>query len=81
METGRLYGAFWIRGLWAFLMIIVINLVIGIIGAGVSFLLKPVFPRPFMYAYLLVLPTVGLPFIGWLFEQLASRIPRVSGPR
>jgi len=51
MDGGRGFLVFWLRGLWVFLMIIVINLVLGGISAGVAFLLRPVFPQPLLAAY------------------------------
>jgi hypothetical protein len=60
-------------------MLIVINLVLGVIGAGLARLLRSMLAQPLLVAYLVVLLSVGFPFMGWLFEQLASRIPRVRG--
>lgn len=78
MDRDRSFLVFWVRGLWVLLMIIVINLVLGGLSAGVAFLLRPVFPQPFLAAYGIVLLTLGLPFAGWLFEQLAARLPRIG---
>jgi hypothetical protein len=77
MNGSAKYGRLWLRGLWVFLMLIVINVVLGVLGAGVAALLRPLIAQPLIVAYAIVLLTVGLPFIGWLFEQLASRLPRV----
>jgi len=77
MDASAKYGRLWVRGLWVFLMLIVINLVLGVFGAGVAALLRPIVAQPLIVAYAIVLLCVGLPFIGWLFEQLASRLPRV----
>ena len=78
MDGSAKYRLLWIRGLWVFLMLIVINVVLGLLGAGVAALLRPVIGQELLVAYAAVLLTVGLPFIGWLFEQLASRLPRVQ---
>jgi hypothetical protein len=77
MDAGGSYKAFWVRGLWVFLMLIVINIVLGGVCAGIAFLLRPIVAQPLLFAYGIVLLTAGFPFIGWLFEQLASRLPRV----
>jgi hypothetical protein len=77
MDGSAKYGRLWLRGLWVFLMIIVINVVVGMLGAGVAALLRPAIAQPLAIAYVVVLLVVGLPFMGWLFEQLASRLPRV----
>jgi hypothetical protein len=77
MDASAKYGRLWVRGLWVFLMLIVINIVLGLLGAGVAALLRPIVAQPLIVAYAIVLLCVGLPFIGWLFEQLASRLPRV----
>jgi hypothetical protein len=58
-------------------MIIVINLAVGGISAGVAYLLRPVMPQPILAAYAIVLLSFGLPFAGWAFEQLAARLPRL----
>jgi hypothetical protein len=58
-------------------MLIVINIVVGRLGAGVAALLRPAIAQPLVIAYVVVLLVVGLPFMGWIFEQLASRLPRV----
>lgn len=77
MDVGAKYGRLWLRGLWVFFMLIVINVVLGMLGAGVAVLLRPLIAQPMILAYAIVLLSVGLPFIGWLFEQLASRLPRL----
>jgi ABC-type glycerol-3-phosphate transport system permease component len=73
----RRYGAFWIRGLWVYLMLIAINVVVGLLGAGVARLLRLAISDPMIWAFTITLLAVGLPFSGWLFEQLASRLPRL----
>ena len=74
MDGSAKYGRLWLRGL---LLLIVINVVVGMLGAGVAALLRPAIAQPLVVAYVVVLLVVGLPFMGWLFEQLASRLPRV----
>jgi hypothetical protein len=74
--VGR-YRALWIRGFWVYLMLIVINVVIGLVGAGIARLLRFAIAEPLILAFSITLLTVGLPFAGWLFEQLASRLPRL----
>jgi hypothetical protein len=74
------YGALWIRGLWVYLMLIVINVVVGLVAAGMARLLRFAIPEPLILAFSITLLTVGMPFSGWLFEQLASRLPRLRRP-
>jgi hypothetical protein len=71
------YGALWLRGIWVYLMLIVTNVVVGLVGAGVARLLSFAISEPLILAFSITLLTVGLPFSGWLFEQLASRLPRL----
>lgn len=71
------YGGLWIRGLWVYLMLAVINVVVGLVGAGLARLLRFAISEPLILAFSVTLLTVGLPFAGWLFEQLASRLPRL----
>ncbi len=71
------YGTYWVRGIWVLLMILAINIVLGLAGGGVAILLRPVLGQSYLVAYAIVLLSVGLPFMGWLFERLASRLPRV----
>lgn len=78
MAGTRIYKAFWIRGLWVLLMVVGFNVVLGAAGAGVAFLLRPIVEQPMIYAYTIVLLFAGLPLLGWAFEQLASRIPRIQ---
>jgi len=80
MNVGWRYGAWWLRGLSVYLMLIVINVVVGLISAGVARLLRFAISEPFMWAFIVTLLTIGLPFSGWLFEQLASRLPRLRRP-
>jgi hypothetical protein len=40
------YGALWIRGLWVYLMLIVINVVVGLVGAGIARLLRFAISEP-----------------------------------
>jgi hypothetical protein len=71
------YGALWIRGFWVYLMLIVINVVVGLVGAGIARLLRFAISEPLIFAFSITVLTVGLPLSGWLFEQLASRLPRL----
>jgi hypothetical protein len=70
MDASAKYGRLWVRGPWVFLMLIVINVVLGVLGAGVAAFLRPIVAQPLIVAYAIVLLFVGLPFSGWLFEQL-----------
>ena len=80
MNMGWRYGAWWVRGLWVYLMLVVINVVVGVISAGVARLLRFAISEPFMWAFIATLLAIGLPFSGWLFEQFASRLPRLRRP-
>jgi cytochrome c biogenesis protein CcdA len=77
MEDTAKFGRLWVRGLWVFLMIIIINVSLGLLAAGVALLLRPILGHALIMAYGIVLLFAGLPFMGWLFEQFASRLPRV----
>ena len=77
MNMGWRYGAWWVRGFWVYLMLVVINVVVGVISAGVARLLRFAISEPFVWAFMATLLAIGLPFSGWLFEQLASRLPRL----
>lgn len=59
------------------LMILVVNVMLGLAGGGLAILLRPILGQSYLVAYAIVLLGVGLPFMGWLFERLASRLPRV----
>jgi uncharacterized membrane protein len=39
------YGALWIRGFWVYVILIVINVVVGLVGAGIARLLASRLPR------------------------------------
>jgi hypothetical protein len=75
---GSTYFALWRRGFWVYLMLIVINVVVGLVGGGLARLLHSAIPEPLILAFAVTLLTVGLPLSGWLFEQLASRLPRLE---
>lgn len=42
MDVAGSYKNFWVRGLWVFLMLIVINIVLGGVCAGIAFLRRPI---------------------------------------
>jgi hypothetical protein len=73
-------GSLWVRGLWVFLLSVVNNVAIGSAGYLVHLLLPSSLKHEIAAPYLIGLVTVGLPFMGWLFEQFASRLPRLMTP-
>ena len=44
------YGALWIRGFWVYLMLIVLNVVVGLVGAGIARLLRFAISEPLILA-------------------------------
>lgn len=77
MEGKVTFGRFWIRGLWVFLMFLLTNIFLGAVAAAVGRLSRSVPGLSLWISYLLVMLVVGLPFMGWIFEQFASRLPRL----
>jgi ABC-type glycerol-3-phosphate transport system permease component len=80
MDGKAAFGRFWIRGLWVFLMLILTNIFFGAVAAAVGRLSRSISGPSIWWSYLLVMSTVGLPFMGWIFEQFASRLPRLQSP-
>jgi hypothetical protein len=72
------FGRFWIRGLWVFLMLVLTNIFLGAVAAAVGYLSRSIPGQSIWLSYLLVMLTVGLPFMGWIFEQFATRLPRLQ---
>jgi ABC-type glycerol-3-phosphate transport system permease component len=77
MDGKVTFGRFWIRGLWVFLMFLLTNIFLGAVAAAVGRLSRSVPGLSLWISYLLVMLVVGLPFMGWIFEQFASRLPRL----
>ena len=71
------YFRFWVRGLWVFLMLLSINLVLGLTAAALGAMVRGFSRESLLACYLLTLLIVGLPFMGWIFETFASRLPRL----
>jgi hypothetical protein len=68
---------FWLRGLWVFLMMVLINVSLGSLAGGMAVLLGSLLGFSLGLCYLLFLLVVGLPCMGWIFEQFATRLPRL----
>ncbi|MDP8983594.1 MAG: hypothetical protein M3N97_00865 [Pseudomonadota bacterium] len=77
MDKKSAYVRFWVRGLWVFLMLLITNIVLGLVGAAIGSIVRAWFGAALGWSYLLMMPTVGLPFLGWIFELFASRLPRL----
>jgi hypothetical protein len=74
------FFAFWRRGWWMLLMLVIGNITLALCYAGVAWVLRPYVTQPLSLAVAIVLPTIGLLFLGWLFELFASRLPRITRP-
>jgi Mn2+/Fe2+ NRAMP family transporter len=69
---------FWVRGLWVFLMMVLINVSLGLGVSGLAILLRSLFGLPVPISYLLFVLSIGFPLLGWIFEQFAKRLPRLE---
>jgi ABC-type glycerol-3-phosphate transport system permease component len=77
MDRNSAYFRFWVRGLWVFLMIVITNIFVGLAAAALGSIMRGLSGRALWVAYLLMMLTIGLPFMGWIFEKFASRLPRL----
>jgi ABC-type glycerol-3-phosphate transport system permease component len=77
MDKNSAYFRFWVRGLWVFLMLIITNIFIGLVAAAIGSIVRGLSGAALWWSYLLVMLTIGLPFMGWIFEKFASRLPRL----
>jgi ABC-type glycerol-3-phosphate transport system permease component len=77
MDRNSAYFRFWIRGLWVFLMLFITNIVLGLTAAALGSIVRGISGGALWWCYLLVMLTIGLPFMGWIFEKFASRLPRL----
>jgi len=80
MTPGEYFFAFWRRGWWTLLMLVIGNITLALCYAGVAWVLRPYVKQPLSLAVAIVLPTIGVPFLGWLFEQFALRLRRITRP-
>jgi hypothetical protein len=81
MTSRTTLGALWVRGLWVFLMLVIVNLVVGAVAPGPFYLLLPSsMKQTVALPFVLGLLTIGLPFMGWLFEVFASPLGRLRVP-
>ena len=78
MNSSSTYLRFWVRGLWVFLMLIITNIVLGLTAAALGAMVRGMTGGALWVCYLLMLLTIGLPFMGWIFEKFASRLPRLE---
>jgi ABC-type glycerol-3-phosphate transport system permease component len=77
MDRNSAYFRFWVRGLWVFLMLFITNIVLGLTAAAIGSIVRSMSGAALWWTYLLVMLTIGLPFMGWIFEKFASRLPRL----
>jgi ABC-type glycerol-3-phosphate transport system permease component len=77
MDRNSAYFRFWVRGLWVFLMLFITNVVLGLTAAALGSIVRGMSGATLWWGYLLVMLTIGLPFMGWIFEKFASRLPRL----
>jgi ABC-type glycerol-3-phosphate transport system permease component len=77
MDRNSAYFRFWVRGLWVFLMLFITNIVLGLTAAAIGSIVRSMSGAALWWSYLLVMLTIGLPFMGWIFEKFASRLPRL----
>jgi ABC-type glycerol-3-phosphate transport system permease component len=77
MDRNSAYFRFWVRGLWVFLMIVITNIFVGLAAAALGSIMRGLSGRALWVAYLLMMLMIGLPFMGWIFEKFASRLPRL----
>ncbi len=77
MDRNSAYFRFWVRGLWVFLMLLITNIVLGLTAAALGSIVRGMSGGALWGCYLLMMLTIGLPFMGWIFEKFASRLPRL----
>jgi ABC-type glycerol-3-phosphate transport system permease component len=80
MDSNSAYFRFWVRGLWVFLMLLITNIVLGLTAAALGSMVRGISGGALWWCYLLMMLTIGLPFMGWIFEKFASRLPRLPAP-
>jgi hypothetical protein len=78
MDRNSAYFRFWVRGLWVFLMLLITNIFLGLVAAAIGSIVRGLSGAALWWSYLLMMLTIGLPFMGWIFEKFASRLPRLS---
>lgn len=73
------YWAYWNRGWWAWLLVLCLNLVTGLIALplALAFRKDPVLYLVSVAAFWLV---VGAPLWGWMFERFAAGSDRLAPP-
>lgn len=77
MDRNSAYFRFWVRGLWVFLMLIITNIFLGLSAAALGSMVRGLSAGALWGSYLLMMLTIGLPFMGWIFEKFASGLPRL----
>lgn len=78
MERNSAYLRFWVRGLWVFLMLLITNIFLGLTAAALGSMARDMAGGALWLCYLLMMLTIGLPFMGWIFEKFASQLPRLA---
>ena len=77
MDRKSPYFRFWVRGLWVFLMLLITNIFLALVAAAIGSIVRGLSGAALWCSYLLMMLTIGLPFMGWIFEKFASSLPRV----
>ena len=77
MDRNSPYFRFWVRGLWVFLMLFITNIVLGLTAAALGSIVRGMSGAALWWCYLFMMLTIGFPFMGWIFEKFASRLPRL----
>lgn len=78
MDRNSAYLRFWVRGLWVFLMLLITNLFLGLTAAALGSMVRDLAGGALWLCYLVMMVTIGLPLMGWIFEKFASQLPRLA---
>ena len=74
------YLAYWKRGWWAWLMMLCTNIGLLILILPLAFIFEDN-RGAYLVAALVAWLAIGAPYLGWLFEQFASRSNRLASVR
>jgi hypothetical protein len=77
MDRNSPYFSFWVRGLWVFLMLLITNIFLGLVAAAIGSIVRGLSGSALWWSYLFMMLIIGLPFMGWIFEKFASKLPRL----
>jgi hypothetical protein len=59
-------------------MLLITNVFLGLVAAAMGSIVRGLSGVSLWWFYLLMMLTIGLPFMGWIFEKFASRLPRLN---